>query len=68
MVGGRKPSRIASSVKAASMAPAAPSMCPVTPFVEETGTSYARSSPSATLSARVSAESPAGVDVPCALM
>ena len=49
----------------ASMAPAAPSGCPVIDFVDETGTCAARA-PKAILSARVSAMSPAGVAVPCA--
>ena len=52
--------------KIASTAPAAPRQCPVAPFVDETGVSYAFSSPSASLSTRVSAASPDGVDVPCA--
>ena len=52
----------------ASTAPAAPRQWPVAPFVEETGVRYAFSSPSASLITRVSALSPTGVEVPCALM
>ena len=52
----------------ASIAPEAPRQCPVAPFVDEMGVFRAFSSPSATLITRVSAESPSGVDVPCALM
>ena len=50
----------------ASTAPAAPSVCPVAPLVDETGVRNAFSSPSASFSTRVSPASPAGVDVPCA--
>ena len=66
MVGGTTPAVMARTQKSASMAPAAPSGCPVIDFVDETGTSAARA-PSAILRARVSATSPAGVAVPCAL-
>ena len=51
----------------ASVAPAAPSMWPVIDFVDETGTLYACSSPNTSFSTRVSAASPTGVEVPCAL-
>ena len=58
----------ASIEKIASTAPAAPRQWPVAPFVEETGVLRAFSSPSASLITRVSAASPSGVEVPCALM
>jgi hypothetical protein len=51
----------------ASAPPAAPSMWPVMDLVELTAIRYARS-PRARLTARVSAASPAGVEVPWALM
>ena len=66
MVGGTNESRIASVVMIVSSAPAAPSRCPVSLLVDEVGIWYARSSPSASFSAFVSAASPAGVEVPCA--
>jgi len=50
----------------ASTAPAAPSRCPIADLVEDTGMAAA-ASPSAALSARVSARSFKGVEVPCAL-
>ena len=50
----------------ASIAPAAPKQCAVIDFVDETARSYAWS-PNTSLIARVSAASPSGVDVPCAL-
>ena len=50
----------------ASTAPADPKQWPVTDFVDETARRYAWS-PNTCLSARVSARSPRGVDVPCAL-
>jgi hypothetical protein len=66
IVGGRTPRWTAKIVKTASTAPAAPRQCPVAPLVDETGVENAFSSPSASLRTRVSAESPSGVDVPCA--
>ena len=51
----------------ASIAPAAPNVWPMTDFVEETASSYAWS-PKTSLIAFVSARSPSGVEVPCALM
>ena len=68
MVGGRKFSCSASVQITASVAPAAPSMCPVIDLVEETGILYARSSPNTSFRTRVSDASPTGVEVPCALM
>ena len=67
IVGGSTPRSSARIVNDASTAPAAPRQCPVAPFVDETGVAYAFSSPSASLITRVSALSPTGVDVPCAL-
>ena len=61
------PSRIPRRQKIASIAPAAPSVCPVIDFVDETATSYARF-PNVVLIAAVSALSFAWVEVPCALM
>ena len=55
-------------VKIASTAPAAPRQWPVAPLVDEIGVLRAFSSPSASLITRVSAASPIGVEVPCALM
>ena len=49
IVGGTIPSRSASTVKTASIAPAAPKQCPVAPFVDEIGVLRAFSSPSAIL-------------------
>ena len=46
--------------------PAAPKQWPVTDFVDETASRYAWS-PKTCFSARVSARSPSGVEVPCAL-
>ena len=60
-------SRSAWIVKIASIAPAAPKQWPVAPLVEETGMLRACSSPRATLTTFVSAESPSGVEVACAL-
>ena len=57
---------MASTQKMVSSAPAAPSRWPVLLFVELIGTCLARSSPSASLSALVSAVSPTGVEVACA--
>ena len=50
-----------------SIAPAAPKQWPVTDFVDEIASRWAWS-PKTCLIARVSAASPSGVDVPCALM
>ena len=50
-----------------SIAPAAPKQCPVTDFVDDTASVRAWS-PKTCLIARVSAASPSGVEVPCALM
>ena len=60
-------SRSARIVKIASIAPAAPKQWPVAPFVDEIGVRRACSSPSATLITFVSAASPSGVEVACAL-
>ena len=51
----------------ASIAPAAPNVWPIIDFVDDTASPYAWS-PKTCLIARVSAASPSGVDVPCALM
>jgi hypothetical protein len=67
MVGGETWSRMASALKTASTPPAAPSRWPVIDLVELTATFGARA-PSKRLIALVSATSPSGVDVPCALM
>jgi hypothetical protein len=68
IVGGSLRSRSVSTVNTASTAPAAPKQCPVAPFVDDTATLRAFSSPSASLITRVSDASPIGVDVACALM
>ena len=60
------PSWIARTHIIASIAPAAPKQWPIIDFVDETASSYAWS-PKTSLSAFVSARSPSGVDVPCAL-
>src|SRR5262249_37576166 len=62
--GGTASSRIASRQATASAAPAAPIMCPVTPFVDVTG---GADSPNTLRIASASAASLSGVDVPCAL-
>jgi hypothetical protein len=67
IVGGRTPSCTASTHIIASIAPAAPKQWPITDFVEETASLYAWS-PKTSLIAFVSAASPSGVEVPCALM
>jgi hypothetical protein len=64
--GGRTPRWSARIVKIASSAPEAPRVWPVAPFVDETGVVYAFSSPRASFNTRVSAASPAGVEVPWA--
>src|SRR2546423_250511 len=56
----------ASALTAASTPPAAPSMCPVMLFVEETMSPFFAQSPKTFLMAFVSAMSPTGVEVPCA--
>src|ERR1700686_775918 len=66
MVGGATPSRIASTEKIASTTPAAPSRCPVMDLVELTARRLA-CSPKARFIATVSALSPSGVEVACAL-
>ena len=67
-VGGDHAGRAASrTVATASTAPAAPSRWPIADLVDETGISLAPSSPSARLSAAVSAASLSCVEVPCAL-
>jgi hypothetical protein len=67
IVGGMTPVCSAIAENTASTPPAAPSRCPVIDLVELTITLYA-ASPSAALIAMVSARSPAGVEVPWALM
>ena len=67
MVGGATLSRIARIEKIASTTPAAPSRCPVIDLVELTASFFA-CSPKARLMATVSALSPSGVEVACALM
>ena len=61
---GMKPCSIASSEIAASTMPAAPSVCPVQPFVELQGVRV----PNSAVTAVSSDESFAGVAVPCRLM
>ena len=61
------PSRIASTQKIASMPPAAPRVWPIIDLVELMASRFA-CSPNTSLTARVSITSPAGVDVPWALM
>ena len=51
----------------ASTAPAAPNVWPIIDFVDETASSYA-CGPKTSRIAFVSAASPSGVEVPCALM
>src|SRR5258705_11691908 len=67
MVGGAVWVRMALAQIASSTAPAAPSMWPVAPLVELTASFFAWS-PKTVLMAWVSAMSPCGVLVPCALM
>ena len=66
IVGGITPSRIASAHTANSSAPAAPSRCPVIDLVEP-NTSFLACGPNTAFTAAVSAASPYGVEVPCAL-
>ena len=61
------PSRSASAQTAVSNAPAPPNWWPVADFVDDTASSSAWS-PKTSLIAYVSAASPCGVEVPCALM
>ena len=65
-VGGATWSRIASTQKIASTAPAAPSRCPIDDLVEDIVTLPA-ASPSSRATAPSSISSPIGVEVPCAL-
>src|SRR6266550_3032654 len=67
IVGGMTPSRSASAQIASSNAPAAPSRWPVIDLVEPK-INLRACSPNTVLTAAVSAASPCGVDVPCALM
>src|SRR3989442_4489648 len=67
IVGGITPFCSASAQIANSNAPAAPSRCPVIDLVEPK-MSLRAWSPNTALTAAVSAASPCGVDVPCALM
>src|SRR5438067_1332569 len=67
MVGGTTPWRIASTLKAASTPPAAPSRCPVMLLVELTIRPSFAQPPKTFLIAFTSATSPTGVLVPCAL-
>ena len=67
MVGGRTPSTIAFTVATVSMAPAPPSVCPVTLLVLDIA-SFDACAPKSDLTAMTSALSPSGVLVPCALM
>src|SRR5579859_3561981 len=64
-VGGSTPRPTARALAAASTAPEAPSMCPVTALIELTA---GHRSPNTDLMALVSARSPILVLVPCALM
>ena len=63
-VGGKIPCLIARIEKIASIAPAAPSRCPVADFVEDIGVFV--SSPSYLFTDLTSISSPSGVEVPCA--
>ena len=67
MVGGAIWSRMASTVKAASTAPAAPSRWPIADLVEDMATLPA-AWPSRRSTAPSSISSPSGVEVPWALM
>ena len=67
IVGGAIWSRIASTENAASMAPAAPSRCPVADLVELM-VALAAALPSRRSTAPSSISSPSGVEVPWALM
>ena len=65
-MGGSTPRAMAIAVTAASMAPAAASVCPICPLQVDTGTRSA-SAPRQRRSAAVSIESLSEVAVPCAL-
>src|SRR5580698_9299228 len=67
MVGGATLSRIARMQKIASIAPAAPSRCPVEDLVDDIDTLEA-ALPSIRSTAPSSISSPTCVEVPCALM
>src|SRR5271154_2225297 len=67
MVGGAILSRIARMLKIASIAPAAPSRCPVDDLVDDIDPLEA-ALPSSRSTAPSSISSPSCVDVPCALM
>src|SRR5258706_7308913 len=67
MVGGAILSRIARTLKIASIAPAAPSRCPVDDLVDDIDTLEA-ALPSSRSTAPSSISSPTCVEVPCALM
>src|ERR1700722_4355706 len=67
MVGGAMLSRIARMLKIASIAPAAPSRCPVDDLVDDIETRDA-ALPSNRSTAPSSISSPTCVEVPCALM
>src|SRR5712691_2448221 len=67
MVGGIMPVPITSADSAASSAPAAPSRCPVIDLVDAK-ISLRAWAPNTAFTAAVSAASPCGVEVPCALM
>jgi hypothetical protein len=66
-VGGAIWSRMARAVKAASIAPAAPSRWPVADLVDDM-VALPAASPSMRSTAPSSISSPRGVEVPCALM
>ncbi len=66
MVGGTMPCWMASTLKAASTPPAAPSRWPVMLLVELTISPFFAQSPKTFLMAFTSATSPTGVEVPCA--
>src|SRR5437879_10315483 len=67
IVGGATLSRIARMLKIASIAPAAPSKCPVDDLVDDIDTREA-ALPSSRSTAPSSISSPTWVEVPCALM
>src|ERR1700720_2208486 len=67
MVGGAILSRIARMLKIVSIAPAAPSRCPVDDLVDDIDT-FEAALPTRRSTAASSISSPTCVDVPCALM
>src|SRR5260370_15788068 len=67
MVGGAMLSRIARMEKIASIAPAAPSRCPVDDLVDDIDT-FEAALPSSRSTALSSISSPTWVEVPCALI